>query len=129
MALAFLYTCACGKRFKVYIPRLKLFAAMTGTTVNWRAEDERDQADGSIAELERLAGVNDCLFVDGRVCEEMACPACRQELCFLSHFRAIMAGSEGPRSVSGDSAGRPSTPAGSGWRRLLGLHAAPGRHW
>jgi hypothetical protein len=34
MSLGFLYTCSCGKRFKVYVPKAKLFRALTGRTVD-----------------------------------------------------------------------------------------------
>jgi len=35
MALGFLYTCSgCGKRFKVYVPKQKLFRSIMGPTVD-----------------------------------------------------------------------------------------------
>mgnify|MGYP004021462529 FL=1 len=35
MALGFLYTCSgCGKWFKVYVPKQKLFRSITGPTVD-----------------------------------------------------------------------------------------------
>lgn len=90
MALGFLYTCSCGKRFKVYVPKQKLFRTITGGTVNWQQIDEREEADGAVAEVQRQAERTQSDFFDARSGGRLRCGECQSEVNLLSHFRTVM---------------------------------------
>jgi len=86
MALGLLYRCRCGERFKVYLPKQKLFQPVTEGVVDWQALDAQEEADGEVDQLKRLADITGCTFVDGRDTEAISCPVCGQEIPFLHHF-------------------------------------------
>ena len=91
MALGFLYTCNCGRRFKAYVPKQKLFGRLTGTTVDWNRIDQREEADGGIDEVRRQADSTQCSFVDARGGGRLRCPSCESEVDLLRHFQMVMA--------------------------------------
>lgn len=90
MALGFLYTCSCGRRFKAYVPKHKLFRTITGATVDWERIDRRDEDEGGIEEVKRQANFTKCSFVDIRGGERLKCPTCNSEVNLLNHFRSVM---------------------------------------
>ena len=67
MALGLSYRCSCGERFKVYLPKGKVYANAVSRAVDWRAVDAREEAHGEVDEVQRLAETTGCTFVDGRV--------------------------------------------------------------
>jgi len=99
MALGFLYTCSCGKRFKVYVPKQKLFRTITGGTVNWERIDELDEANGSVDEVKRQAERTESAFIDVRGGERLRCSACQSEVNLMSHFRTVMMRLSHPRTA------------------------------
>ena len=99
MALGFLYTCSCGRRFKAYVPKQKMFQTMTGRTVDWARIDRRDQDDGSIDEVKRQAVVAHCSFVDIRGGERLTCPTCAREVDLVKHFRSVMMDLTHPKAM------------------------------
>lgn len=90
MAIGFLYTCTCGRRFKAYVPKQKLFRTTTGSTVDWERIDQREEDDGGIEEVKRQANFTQCSFVDVRGGERLKCPTCSHEVNLLAHFRSVM---------------------------------------
>ncbi|HJP29265.1 MAG TPA: hypothetical protein QGF95_01780 [Candidatus Latescibacteria bacterium] len=90
MAIGFLYTCTCGKRFKAYVPKQKLFRTSTGSTVDWERIDRTEEDAGSVDEVKRHAAFTKCSFVDVRGGERLTCPACSHEVNLMSHFRSVM---------------------------------------
>jgi hypothetical protein len=90
MAIAFLYTCTCGRRFKAYVPKNKLFRSITGSTVDWERIDRKEQDAGGIEEVKRSASFTQSSFVDVRGDEQLTCPSCRHEVNLMSHFRSVM---------------------------------------
>lgn len=92
MALGFLYTCTCGKRFKAYVPKQTMFRTITGATVDWERIDQRDEADGCIEQVKRHAQFTQSSFVDVRGGERLTCPTCSHEIDLVSHFRTVMTG-------------------------------------
>ena len=90
MALSFLYTCSCGRRFKAYVPKQKLFRTITGPTVDWERIDRRDEDEGGVEEVKRQATFTQCSFVDIRGGERLKCPTCDCEVNLLNHFRSVM---------------------------------------
>ena len=90
MALGFLYTCGCGRRFKAYVPKQKLFQPMTGGTVDWARIDRREQDDGGVEEVKRHADYTRSSFVDVRGDEHLTCASCDREVDLVKHFRLVM---------------------------------------
>ncbi|MFC1526578.1 hypothetical protein ACFL6X_07210 [Candidatus Latescibacterota bacterium] len=90
MALSFLYRCGCGKRYKVYVPKDRLFRTVTGRSVNWARIDKSEEADGGVDEVERQARHTQTDFIDVRGGEKLHCPDCNCEVNLLSHFRTVM---------------------------------------
>ena len=103
MALGFLYTCTCGKRFKAYVPKHRMFCTITGDTVDWERIDQRDEDEGQVEEVRRQAQLTHSSFVDVRGNERLTCPDCEREIDLISHFRGVMTGLTFPRR---DVAGR-----------------------
>ena len=91
MALGMLYTCSCGARYKVYVPKQKLFRPVTGTTVNWKAVDAREEAQGDVAAVKRMADVTSSTFLDMREQDNVECPVCGTEMKLLRYFRSLLA--------------------------------------
>ena len=90
MAIGFLYTCTCGRRFKAYVPKQKLFQTVTGNTVDWERIGRWKEDDGCVEDVERQANVTQCSFVDVRGGERLKCPSCSHEVNLMTHFRAVM---------------------------------------
>ena len=97
MALGFLYTCRCGQRFKAYVPKQKMFQAITGGSVDWARIDRRDQDNGGVEEVKRQADFTHCSFVDVRGEERLICPSCAREVNLVKHFRSVMTSLTHPR--------------------------------
>lgn len=87
MALGISYRCTCGEKFKIYLPKGKVYGEAVSRAVNWQAIDAREEADGEVDEVERVAATTGCTFVDGRVTACLICPSCLKELDLVSHFR------------------------------------------
>jgi len=94
MSLGFLYTCSCGKRFKVYVPKAKLFRALTGRTVDWKSIDAAEEAEGDIDDLETMAAVTECTFVDMRLDDQLTCLSCERHVDLLHYFRDTLSYSD-----------------------------------
>jgi hypothetical protein len=90
MAIAFLYTCICGRRFKAYVPKKQLFRTMTGSTVDWERIDRREEDEGGVEEVKQHAAFTKCSFVDIRRGEQLRCTACSHEVNLMNHFRFVM---------------------------------------
>ena len=90
MAIGFLYTCTCGRRFKAYVPKQKLFQTVTGSTVDWERIDRKEEDDGSVDDVERQANLTQCSYVDVRGGERLKCPSCSREVNLMTHFRSVM---------------------------------------
>jgi hypothetical protein len=54
--------------------------------VNWCAVDAREDADGEVDEVRRVAESAGCTFVDGRKTPHLACPSCTSELDLVDHL-------------------------------------------
>ena len=104
MALGMLYTCTCGTRYKVYVPKQKLFRPVTGKTVDWTAVDAREEKQGDVAEVQRMAVVTSTTFLDMRDMDNVECPVCGEEMRLLRYFRSLLALS--PTSPSPHTAAR-----------------------
>ncbi|MEE3339025.1 MAG: hypothetical protein VX255_21785 [Candidatus Latescibacterota bacterium] len=87
MALGLSYRCACGERFKVYLPKGMVYGETVSRAVDWDAVDAREEADGEVDELQRVAESTGCTFIDGRKTPHLACPSCTSELDLVDHFR------------------------------------------
>ena len=90
MSLGLLYTCTCGQRFKVYVPKAKLFRTMTGRTVDWKSIDAEEEAEGDIDDLRTMAALAECTFVDMRKDEQLTCRSCKHQINLLRHFRGAL---------------------------------------
>ena len=91
MALGMLYLCSCGERFRVYVPKQKLFRAVTGKSVNWKAIDAREEDEGDVEDVKRMADLTNSTFVDLRQDERVQCEICSEEMNLLRHFQALLA--------------------------------------
>ena len=69
------------------MPKRKLFGDIVSRAVDWQAVDAREEADGEVNEVERLAEMTRCHFIDGRVTERLICPECAAEIDLAEHFR------------------------------------------
>ena len=58
MALGLSYDCDCGMKYKVYMPKHNLWGGIITPVVDWREVDAREEADGEIEEVQRLAEMN-----------------------------------------------------------------------
>ena len=64
MALGLSYRCACGKKYKIYMPKHKLFGEIVSRAVDWLAVDAREEAEGEVEDVKRLAHMSRCTYVD-----------------------------------------------------------------
>lgn len=87
MALGLSYHCTCGKKYKVYMPKRKLFVDLVNRAVDWQAIDAREEAEGEIEKMERLAEMTRCQFVDGRMTESLTCSDCATQVDLTDFFR------------------------------------------
>lgn len=90
MALGLSYRCTCGEHFKIYVPKDKVYGDAVSRAVNWRAVDAREEADGEVDEVRRVAETTGCIFVDGRKVARLACPRCTAEVDLVRHFRSSL---------------------------------------
>lgn len=87
MALGLSYHCTCGERYKVYLPKNKVYGEAVSHAVDWHAVDIREEADGEVDEVKRVAATTGCTFVDGRDVARMSCTRCETEIDLVDHFR------------------------------------------
>jgi hypothetical protein len=87
MALGLSYRCSCGKKFKIYMPKRKLFSEIVNRVVDWHAIDNREEADGEVDEVQRIAMVSRCEFIDARRTDHLICGDCTGEINLTEHFR------------------------------------------
>ncbi len=90
MALGLSYRCSCGKKFKVYMPKRKIFGEIVSRVVDWQAIDSREEANGEVDRVQRLALVSRCEFVDGRMTDRLICSNCTSEIGLTEHFRTSL---------------------------------------
>ena len=88
MALGLSYCCECGQKFKIYLPKGKVYGDAVSRAVDWRAIDAREEADGEVDEVRRVAETTGCTFVDGRRARTFTCPGCTSEVDVVEHFRS-----------------------------------------
>ena len=88
MALGLSYRCRCGERYKIYLPKGKVYGETVSRVVDWQAVDAREEADGEIEEVRRVAETAGCTFVDGRMAGQFACRRCACEIDLVHHFRS-----------------------------------------
>jgi hypothetical protein len=55
LALGLSYRCACGKKYKIYMPKHKLFGEIVSRTVDWLAVDAREEAEGEVEDVKRAS--------------------------------------------------------------------------
>ncbi len=87
MALGLSHSCICGKKFKIYLPKEKIFNDIVSRAVDWSAIDAREEAEGEVEAVRRLAEMSGCVFIDGSVTDRLICPKCSAELELQDHFR------------------------------------------
>ncbi len=91
MALGLLYTCRCGRRYKAYVPKQKLFRGLTGKHVDWSVVDATDEASGDVDEVMAMAAATGAVFVDLRHDGgKVTCDVCQSEVDLLAHFTAVL---------------------------------------
>ena len=90
MALGLSYRCGCGVNYEVYMPKRKIFGEIVNRVVDWQAVDAREEADGEVEEVQRLAEISHCSFIDGRVTERLTSPDCTSEIDLTEYFRTRM---------------------------------------
>jgi len=88
VALGLFYRCHCGERYKIYLPKDKMYGDMVSRAVDWSAIDAREEADGEVDEVRRVAESTGCTFVDGRLTSNLICRSCACEIDLLHHFRS-----------------------------------------
>ena len=86
MALGLPYCCHCGEKFKVYLPKEKVYGEAISRAVDWKAVDAREEADGEIDEVKRVADTTGCTFVDGRRTLHLTCHTCTSKVDLVDHF-------------------------------------------
>lgn len=87
MALGLSYRCTCGEHYKIYLPKDTVYGEAVSRAVNWRAVDAREEADGEVDAVRRVAESTGCTFVDGRKTRRLSCPVCTSEIDLVTHFR------------------------------------------
>ncbi|MGY8826033.1 MAG: hypothetical protein ACKVJG_19195 [Candidatus Latescibacterota bacterium] len=76
-------------------PKRKLFSEIVSRVVDWYAIDRREEADGEIDEVQRLAIVSRCEFIDARRTNRLICGDCTNEIDLTEHFRDRLVRSAG----------------------------------
>ena len=92
MALGMWFTCQCRTQFRAYVPKNQFFSPITGTTVDWRAVDQREEADGEVVQVQDLAQTMGQIFVDLRQADPVQCPTCGEELDLWSRLHQRLFG-------------------------------------
>lgn len=80
MAVGIWIPCPCGTHIKAYVPKALLFGPISGKTVNWRAIDDREEAEGAVQKIKDVAENIGQTFIDLRESEDTQCPACKKYL-------------------------------------------------
>lgn len=88
MALGLSYRCRCGERYKIYLPKGKVYGETVSRAVDWQAVDAREEADGEVDEVRRVAETTGCTFVDGSITARLICRRCACEIDLVPHFRS-----------------------------------------
>ena len=88
MALGLSYRCSCGERFKIYLPKDKVYGDAVSHAVDWQAVDAREEADGEVDEVRRVAETSGCTFIDARRVGMLRCGRCLAEVDLVDHFRS-----------------------------------------
>ena len=88
MALGLSYRCSCGEHFKIYVPKNKIYRDAVSRSVDWQAVDAREEADGEIDDVKRVAETTGCTFIDARKIPLLRCPQCMDEVDLVAHFRS-----------------------------------------
>ncbi len=92
MALGLSYRCNCGEHFKIYVPKDKVYGEAVSRAVDWQAVDAREEADGEVDDVKRVAEHTGCTFIDARKIPLLRCPQCMSEVDLVNHFRARLLG-------------------------------------
>ena len=87
MALGLPHSCICGKKLKIYLPKEKIFSDIVSRVVDWSAIDAREEAEGEVEAVRKLAEVSGCVFIDGSTTDRLICPKCSAEIELQDHFR------------------------------------------
>lgn len=87
MALGLSYSCVCGKKFKIYLPKEEIFKHVVSSVVDWSAIDAREEAEGDVEVVRKLAEMSNCVFIDGSATDRLICPECTAEIGLQDHFR------------------------------------------
>jgi|GEM_PF-621049 len=96
MALGLLYTCECGRRYKAYVPKQKLFRGLTGKHVDWSVVDATDEAAGDVDKVMTMAAATGAVFVDLRENGgKVICDACQSKVDLMAHFTAVLTHASG----------------------------------
>jgi hypothetical protein len=69
------------------MPKRKIFSEVVSRAVDWQAVDAREEADGEVDDVRRLARLSRCEFIDGRVTDRLVCPECAAQIDLADHFR------------------------------------------
>ena len=88
MALGLSYRCRCGEHFKIYVPKDQVYGEAVSRAVDWQAVDAREEADGEVDAVRRVAESTGCTFIDARTLPLLRCPRCMLEVDLVEHFRA-----------------------------------------
>ena len=89
MALSLSYRCSCGEHFKIYVPKNKM---VVSRAVDWEAVDTREEADGEVDDVKRVAETTGFTFIDARKISLLRCPECMSEVDLVDLFRARLIG-------------------------------------
>ncbi len=92
MALSLSYRCSCGEHFKIYVPKNKIYGEVVSRAVDWQAVDAREEADGEVDDVKRVAETTGCTFIDARKISLLRCPECMSEVDLVDLFRARLIG-------------------------------------
>jgi hypothetical protein len=92
MALGLSYRCNCGEHFKIYVPKNKVYGDAVSGAVDWQAIDDREEADGEVDDVKRLAESTGCTFINAGKVSLLRCPQCLAEVDLVHHFRTSLLG-------------------------------------
>ena len=90
MALGLSYRCTCGEHFKIYVPKNKVYGDAVSRAVDWQAIDDREEADGEVDDVKRLAETTGCAFINAGKASLLRCPQCMAEVDLVHHFRTSL---------------------------------------
>ena len=82
MALGLSYRCLCGEKFKYYLPKEKVYGETLSRAVDWQAVDAREEADGEVDEVKRVADTTGAgSWMAATPCTSLARPAPAKSTC------------------------------------------------